>query len=139
MSKGTKTALIIVIAAAVLAGGFFLARHFLAGDKAKSGEDVAYVDTVANFMGIGGGSGMINRFAGVVESQETWSVNQNQEYTVEEIFVTVGQEVKEGDPLFKYDIEKFQSDLTQAEIDLQKEYREKGYIVPGFTDVNYKP
>lgn len=28
---------------------------------------------------------------------------------------------------------------TQAEIDLQKEYREKGYIVPGFTDVNYKP
>ncbi|MBQ6469767.1 MAG: efflux RND transporter periplasmic adaptor subunit [Lachnospiraceae bacterium] len=120
MKKGTKTAIIIIAAAAVITGGFFAARHFLAGGGKSGGDDVAYVDTVANFMGISGSGGMINRFAGVVESQETWSVNQNQEYTVEEIFVTVGQEVKEGDPLFKYDIEKFQSDLTQAEIDLER-------------------
>ncbi|MBE5997314.1 MAG: efflux RND transporter periplasmic adaptor subunit [Lachnospiraceae bacterium] len=120
MQKGKKAVWIIAIAAVVIVAGFFIIRHFVTGGSAKKGEDVAYVDTVANFMGIGGSGGMVNRFAGVVESQETWSVNQNQEYTVEEIYVTVGQEVKEGDPLFKYDIEKFQSDLTQAEIDLER-------------------
>ena len=121
MQKGTKTVLIILIAAAVIVGGVFLVRHLLAGSGgAKKSEDVAYVDTVAKIMGTGSGTGMINRFSGVIESQETWSVNQNSEYEIKEIHVTVGQEVKEGDPLFTYDIEKFQSDLTQAEIDLER-------------------
>ena len=120
MSKGKKAVIIIAALAAAGAAAFFGIRYLRGGSGAKKGDDVAYVDSVANFMGIGSSGGMVNRFAGVVESQETWSVNQNPEYTVEEVFVTVGQEVKEGDPLFTYDIEKFQSDLTQAEIDLER-------------------
>ena len=111
----------IICAAAVLcAAGGAAAVHFLGRGGEEAGGAVAYVDTVASWTGQGSGLGMVNRFSGVIESQETWSVNQNAEVEVEEIHVEVGDEVKEGDPLFTYNIEKYESDLRQAEIDLER-------------------
>lgn len=86
----------------------------------SAGENAVYVTAVQDLMNPGGGSGMINRFAGVVETQESWSVNQNQDVEVKEIFVKEGDEVHAGDPLFSYDTEKYSSDLEQAEIDLER-------------------
>ena len=120
MKKGVKIALIFTAVAAAGAAAFFGARHFLGGSSEAAGGEVAYVTSVAEYMGLGTTGGMVNRFAGVVESQETWSVNQNSEYEVKEVYVKVGDSVKEGDKLFTYDIEKFESELTQAEIDLER-------------------
>lgn len=106
-------------AAAVLvlggAGWFFLAR----GQKADD-DNVVYVNTVERLMGLGSGNGMINRFAGVVESQDTWSVQQNSEKTVKEVLVEEGQQVQVGTPLFIYDVDKFQADLEQAQLDKER-------------------
>ncbi len=111
-----------IIIIAVLA--FFVIRHFAGGSRNKADGNAVFVTTVQDLMNPGSGSGMINRFAGVVETQDSWSVNKNQDVEVREIFVKEGQEVKKGDPLFSYDTEKYSSDLEQAEIDLERQKNE---------------
>ncbi|MBR2592668.1 MAG: efflux RND transporter periplasmic adaptor subunit, partial [Oscillospiraceae bacterium] len=64
--------------------------------------------------------GLINRFAGIVEPQGTWSVAKNSDVEVKEVFVEEGDEVEEGDDLFEYSILKYEEDLQQAEIDLER-------------------
>lgn len=102
-----------VIIAAVLAGFVFFRRG-------SDSTGTAYVDTVANITGRSSELGIANRFAGVVESQETWSVNKNSDVEVEEIYVHTGQVVEEGEVLFKYDISKFEEELEEAEIELER-------------------
>ena len=102
-----------VIIAAVLAGFLFFRRG-------SDSTGTAYVDTVANITGRSSELGIANRFAGVVESQETWSVNKNSDVEVEEIYVHTGQVVEEGEVLFKYDISKFEEELEEAEIELER-------------------
>ena len=102
-----------VIIAAVLAGFLFFRRG-------SDSTGTAYVDTVANITGRSSELGIANRFAGVVESQETWSVNKNSDVEVEEIYVHTGQVVEEGEVLFKYDISKFEEELEEAKIELER-------------------
>ena len=103
----------VIIIAVVLAGFLFLRRG---SDSAGT----AYVDTVANITGRSSELGIANRFAGIVESQETWSVNKNSDVEVEEIYVHTGQVVEEGEILFKYDISKYEEDLEEAGIELER-------------------
>lgn len=118
--KGNKKYILmayILIAAMIITG---LAIHFMGrGTSSAEGESV-YVETVTNLTGQGMSLGAVNRFSGVVESQETWSVTRNTEVEVEELYVEVGQEVEEGDPLFTYSTAKYEEDLQQAEIDLER-------------------
>ena len=116
--KKKLLALIIVIIAAIAA--FFAIRHFSGNSSSEDDENTVYVQSVADFMGLGSGNGMINRFSGVVEAQDSWSVKQNSDSTVKEIYVSVDQEVTKGTPLFSYDTEQYQSDLAQAQIDLER-------------------
>lgn len=111
---------IIVIALLVIFG----IRHFAGGSRGSTDGNAVFVTTVQDLMNPGSASGMLNRFAGVVETQDSWSVNQNQDVEVKEIFVKEGQEVKKGDKLFSYDTEKYSSDLEQAEIDLERQQNE---------------
>ncbi len=85
-----------------------------------SSDDTVYVETVAALTGQSASVGMVNRFSGVVESQESWSVTKDEETAIEELYVSVGDEVSEGDPLFTYNTEKYESDLAQAQIDLER-------------------
>ena len=71
-------------AAAVFVG--ILGWRISADSKEKSGSPV-YVNTVEQITSLGTGNGMVNRFAGVVESQETWSVQQNDHKAVKDILV----------------------------------------------------
>ena len=114
-----KKMLILGLAAAVLVAGLACWK-LAAGKGSKESDNVVYVNTVEKLMSLGSGTGTVNRFSGVVESQETWSVAQNQEKTVKEVLVQVGQEVTKGTALFSYDTEKFQSDLAQAQLDLER-------------------
>lgn len=114
-----KKIVFLGLAAALVVGGL-VGWKVLTGKSGKQGDNVVYVNTVEKLMDLGGANGTVNRFSGVVESQETWSVAQNQEKTVKEVFVQVGQEVSKGTALFSYDTEKFQSDLAQAQLDLER-------------------
>ena len=91
-----------------------------AGGGGQSGEKPLYVNTVEQITSLGTGNGMVNRFAGVVEAQETWSVQQNSDKTVKEILVQVGDTVQKGTPLYTYDVEKFQEDLAAAQLELER-------------------
>ena len=109
-------AAIIVIAAAA-----FLFRQ--AGARGTEG-GTAYVETVANLTGQNASLGMINRFAGIIEAQGTWSVNKNADAEIEEIYVSEGEEVEEGQALFVYSTTKYEEDLQQARIDLERLHNE---------------
>lgn len=117
--SGGKKLIIGLVAAAVLIGVivFAVRRN---GSGPVDPEKAVFVESVAAITGMGSSNGMMNRFSGVVESQETWSIEQNQEYSVAEVYVKVGDTVEEGTPLFIYDVEQFNEKLEQAKIDLER-------------------
>lgn len=118
MNKKTVIIAGACAAAALALGG--AGWYFFGRGQNTDGDNVVYVNTVERLMELGSGNGMVNRFAGVVESQDTWSVQQNSEKTVKEVLVEEGQQVQAGTPLFTYDVDKFQSDLEQAELDKER-------------------
>lgn len=124
MKKG-----IIVLLAAVLAAGGGTAGYYYwqkgeakenGGRVSSDSEDAVYVDSVKMLAGLGSGNGLIQRYGGVVESQETWEVKLENERSVKECYVKVGDEVKEGQKLFLYDTTDDEDKLAQAEIDLER-------------------
>ena len=112
---------IAAAAVAVIAAALLIYRQAGAG---STDAGTAYVETVANLTGQNASLGMINRFAGVVEPQGTWSVNKNADAEVEEIYVSEGDEVEEGQALFIYSTTKYEEDLQQAKIDLERLHNE---------------
>ncbi len=124
MKKGV--ALLLVLALAGGAGGAYY--HFIykpqntsaVGRVSSDSEDAVYVTSVASIAGLGSGSGQIQRYAGVVVPQETWSAKLENDRTVKETYVKEGDEVKEGDKLFSYDTDEEQDKLEQAEIDVER-------------------
>ena len=112
-------AVVLVLAAAAI-GWLFL--H----DRKKAG--TVEVQSVSEIMGEKDSEGG-NRFAGVVESRKSWSVNPDDGSTVGRIMVKAGDEVQKGTPLFRYDTRKMRDDLAQAEIDLQRLKNEQASIV----------
>ena len=128
-NKKKMAVILAVVLAACAAAGFIGIRLKNSGTGASAdGENTAYVEKVSVLAGNTDGTGMVNRFAGVVESQDTWSVEQKSDSTVKEILVTVGQKVKKGDPLFTYDTDKYNDSLAQAQIDLERLNNEKESI-----------
>lgn len=117
--SGGKKLIIGLVAAAVLIGVIVFAVRRNGSDPVDP-ENAVFVESVAAITGMGSSNGMMNRFSGVVESQETWSIEQNQEYSVAEVYVKVGDTVEEGTPLFIYDVEQFNEKLEQSKIDLER-------------------
>ncbi len=110
------------LAAVLVLGG---ACWYLLKGKNSKDENVVYVNKVEKLMNLGSGNGLINRFAGVVETQDTWKVPLNQEKTVQEFLVEEGQKVEVGTPLLRYDTAKAETDLAQARLDLENLENEK--------------
>ena len=110
----------IIIGIAAVAAAFLIWKFlFKKEDTGSAGNSSGYTISVAELTG-SAAVGAVNRFSGVVEAEETWSVNQNPDSKVKEILVSVGDMVKAGDVLFIYDTEKYVSDQAQAEIDLER-------------------
>lgn len=116
MSKKKKTILAACIAAVLVVGGG-IAAWLIFGGGSGAGESV-YVENVGDIAGLGSGSGLFSRYGGVVEAQEIVRLNLDQEKTLGEIFVEVGDEVKAGDALFSYDVESLKLTYEQLKIDL---------------------
>lgn len=118
MNRKTLIIGISVLVGLLAVGGgiwFWLGR----GDSGKD-KNVVYVNSVESLMNPGSGNGSVNRFAGVVETQEKLDIQPSQEKTVKEVYVEEGQEVQVGTPLFIYDTEKAEEDLSKAQLDLER-------------------
>lgn len=115
--KKRVVAVLVVLVAVGAAGGF--GWYYLKGSKAVSSDDAAvYVSLVSEITG--SDLGVTNRYAGVVEPQETVEVNIESGRKVKAVNVKTGEEVKQGQLLFEYDLTSIQEDLQQAKLDLDR-------------------
>ncbi len=107
--------LIFLLVAAAGAAGFYFFGIPLLGGSSR-----VYVSRVSNIMGLGSGNGTLNRYAGLVESQGEWTVKADGDRRVKEVYVNVGDNVNQGDPLFAYDAEEIALNLEQAKLELER-------------------
>ena len=92
--------------------------HMVSGVGKDSAKNTLYADKVSVITG--NGSGTVNRFAGVVEAQDTLKISLSEGQKVKEIFVEKGQEVEPGTKLFEYDTEELAMTLEQGNLELEK-------------------
>ncbi|MDO4272662.1 MAG: efflux RND transporter periplasmic adaptor subunit [Eubacteriales bacterium] len=106
-----------ILVAAGVAGA--VGWYYLRGSTGGAADgDVVYVTAVSTLTGAS--SGNSNRYAGVVEPQETVEVKIDSGRKVKEVKVKTGDEVKQGQLLFEYDLSSIQEDLQQAKLDLDR-------------------
>ena len=117
MKKGAVAALILLLAGAGGAAGWYYYNDgsFLPAQESK---ETVYVTSVSTLMGRI--SGAENRFAGVVEAQETVAIQKDPDRKVSEVKVQVGDEVTAGQILFEYDLSSIQDKLAEARLDLER-------------------
>ncbi|HIR14299.1 MAG TPA: hypothetical protein IAB31_10310 [Candidatus Choladousia intestinavium] len=114
-----KTVVIsLAVTGALVAGGIYGAYYVL--QSRKSPVEVVPVANVNS-----GYWGTTNTIYGTVTSQVAQNVTLDEEYAVDEIYVEAGQEVKEGDPLFSYDMTLPELELELKELELQTYELEK--------------
>lgn len=114
---------IIIIGGILIAVGLFagFGWHFLGdriGSAGESSGNVVYVSTVSSLTETA--SGVQNRYAGVVEPQETVEVKLESNRVVKDVKVSVGQEIAAGTPLFEYDASASRDELEQAQLELEQ-------------------
>lgn len=105
-----KTAVIsIAVSASLVAGAGYGAYHVMQGRK--SPVEVVPVSNVNN----GGYWGISDSIYGTVTSQIAQNITLDEEYSIAEIYVEEGDQVKEGTPLFAYDMT-----LQELELEMEK-------------------
>lgn len=80
-------------------------------------EGTAYVQSVSVITGVGP-AGQRNRYSGVVEAKNVVKVDPDKDLTVKECFVSAGDRITEGAPLFSYDVESMQIAFEQLQLDI---------------------
>jgi len=115
MDKKKNITIGIVLAIIVII--IIMLCFFLGNKKEKSSSDKVYVEKVSTLNS--SSMGIENRFAGVVEAQESWNINLDSEKTVKEVYVKVGDSVAEGDKLFAYNTEDIASQAAEAKLELE--------------------
>ena len=82
-------------------------------------EAAVYVQSVKDLSAMGG-IAPGDRFAGIVVSENVAEVQKDGEKTIAELLVKEGDDVKEGDPLFSYDMEELQLTLDKQKLELEQ-------------------
>lgn len=85
-------------------------------DFSKSNDKV-YVEKVGRIMNQY--YGVPNRYNGVVEAQDTYDVNVDTNNTIQEVLVSVGDMVEEGQTLVLYDTKEIELQQRQAELEYE--------------------
>ena len=109
-----KILITLIILAALGAGGYYAYLHFFSGETA---EGTVYVQTVTAITGIGP-AGVNNRYTGVVEAKNVIDIDPDKNLTIKECFVSAGDKVTEGTPLFCYDLDSLQLSYEQLKLDI---------------------
>ncbi|MDD3221053.1 MAG: efflux RND transporter periplasmic adaptor subunit [Clostridia bacterium] len=115
-----KKKILFIIGGAVLLLAILIGIwHFFfrKSDKADSGNEV-YTTSIALLTA--STSGASNRFAGVVEPQQTIKIQKATDRKIKEVFVKEGDTVIKGAPLFSYDTDETQMKLSEAELELER-------------------
>ncbi|MCR5545745.1 MAG: efflux RND transporter periplasmic adaptor subunit [Lachnospiraceae bacterium] len=113
--KKKNVIIVIVIVALICAGvgGYFYY------DYAQYSDEEVYVSSVSSITGVSA-NGLNNRYAGVVEAQESWTASLDGSLSVKETYVEVGQSVEEGQELFSYDMSEVESSIRSAKLELER-------------------
>ena len=114
MKTFLKVLAILVILGGLGYGGWYAYERFFA-EGAKEG--TVYVQSVSAITGVGP-AGTRSRYAGVVEAKNVISVDPDKDLTVKETFVSAGDKVQEGAPLFSYDVDSLQISYDQLQLDI---------------------
>lgn len=111
-----KKKLLILLGIIIIGGGAAGVswKMGLIGSATES-TDAAFVAKVSEITGAT--SGVSNRYAGVVEPQQTVKVELESGRSVKEVQVEVGDEVKEGQLLFEYDLSSIEDSLEEAQLE----------------------
>ena len=130
MKRGPVIALVLIASTAVGAGCFykfayepqngplpFLERFSKSSDSSR---EAISVDSVASIAGIPNSSGIMQRYAGVVETQEEWKAKTEGERKIAETYVAEGDMVEAGDPLFTYDVTTDEQTIEKNRIALER-------------------
>ena len=96
-------------------GGWYVYNRFIVNAPQ---DGTVYVQSVSAITGVGP-AGRRNRYAGIVEAKNVIKVDPDPDLTVKECFVSAGDKVKKGDPLFCYDVESMEIDYEQLRLDIQ--------------------
>ncbi len=115
MSKGIKRLIIIVLSIVVLAAAVWGVLTLIRNANKKPVNVYAVADVCMT-----GYYGDMSQSYGPVTTENMQKIYVSDTQTITEIYVKVGQEVKVGDPLFKYDSTMSEIDLKKAEINLEK-------------------
>ena len=129
-----KTFLKIVLTLAILGalgyGGWWAYNRYFA-EAPKEG--TVYVQSVSAITGVGP-AGRGSRYGGVVEAKNVIEIDPDKDLTVKECFVSAGDKVTEGAPLFSYDVASMEITHQQLILDIQTdvnaqelELRKKAY------------
>ena len=106
---------ILILPAGIGAGGWYYYTHHTGS---TGGSDTVYVTKISKLSETD--SGVENRYAGVVEPQETVQVKIESGRKVKEVQVKTGEEVKKGQLLFQYDLGSIQQSLQEAQLALDR-------------------
>ena len=101
------TAAVIVIAVV-----FFVIRNIGGTSEGK-----AYVESVREITGLGTAGGANNRYTGTVEAEKSWKITLQSDLSVEKRYVNVGDQVKKGDKLFKYNTQELKLSKEKKELE----------------------
>ena len=106
-----------ILIAVGIAGGVGW-RYYDENIRITSNEDIAYVTKVSVITDTS--TGVVNRFAGVVEPQQTVEVNLESGRTIKELAVETGDVVKKGQLLFEYDLSSIEEDIQETQLELDR-------------------
>mgnify|MGYP004632779893 FL=1 len=111
---------ILILLGILIIGGAAAGASWKMGlfDQQETSGDSVYVTKISDLTEQT--SGVSNRYAGVVEPQETVSVDLESGRTVKEVQVKTGDQVKKGQLLFEYDLSSIQENLEEAQLDLDR-------------------
>ena len=116
----------ILLLTAVAAGGYYWYRFSdnpldfkenltrLKEELNPKESDPVYVTLVSTITG--SSSGVVNRYAGVVEPQSTLEVKLESNRVVKKLAVKEGEEVKKGQLLFEYDLSNIENQLQEENL-----------------------
>ena len=109
MGKKNKVKIMLITLIVVVIG---VAGFFMWKSRPSNNGLTAYVYSVSMITDLGSGTGLTNRYSGVVEPQETIEINRNQERQVKELFVKIGDKVEEGTVMVVYKITDLPIDFS---------------------------
>ncbi|MBR6038886.1 MAG: hypothetical protein IKP38_00200 [Clostridia bacterium] len=111
--SGWTRIITLLLVLALLGGGVY---YLYQRDFGGSGES-AYVQSVSAIIG-SGNVGLYAQYNGVVEAKEVKEINPNGSMPIKECYVSAGSNVREGEPLFCYDVDDLELQYAQIEIDI---------------------